>query len=175
MLGDTSSTAPEPSDPLMRESVEPRYGIHPSTGQELAPPGSKSLQNSINGHEWNIHDQSALQYACIFPIEPRACLTKQEAAAARDQGQRVAACACTNYPNEEFGNPLCQDEAGIFDQTQRHAAAYPAVRQLRVLEAYGDNAIVASICPKSTDMTRADAGYRPAVNALFERLREALD
>jgi hypothetical protein len=37
-----------------------------------------------------------------------------------------------------------------------------------------DNAIVASICPKITDQGNPDFGYNPAVAAIIDRLKEAL-
>jgi hypothetical protein len=44
-----------------------------------------------------------------------------------------------------------------------------------VLRDYGDNSIVASICPKNTtDPTAADFGYRPAIAAIVDRLGERL-
>jgi hypothetical protein len=48
------------------------------------------------------------------------------------------------------------------------------VRELEVLRAFGDNSIVASICPKSVDTDAKDYGYRPAMAAIIERLKEGL-
>ena len=46
-----------------------------------------------------------------------------------------------------------------------------------VLKRYGDNSIVASICPKVLDVDPTDAsyGYNPAVNAIIDRLKERLE
>jgi hypothetical protein len=48
------------------------------------------------------------------------------------------------------------------------------LRQLQVLYDYGDNSIVASICPKTIDEGASDFGYRPAVDALLTRLSPLL-
>lgn len=165
----------QPADPLMRESVTPRTGTNPATGEALAPPGSGYMANKINGHEWTIKDESDLQYACIFPVADNKCITKADAEAKRDNGESVSNCDCTDYPGDEWGNPLCQAQGDAFDDTQRHAKAYPGLRELEVLKAYGANSIVASICPKSVDDAgAADYGYRPAVRAIVDRLKEQL-
>jgi hypothetical protein len=44
-------------------------------------------------------------------------------------------------------------------------------RQLQVLKGYGDNAVVASICPRNlADAAASDFGYRPALPSLLERI-----
>jgi hypothetical protein len=59
--------------------------------------------------------------------------------------------------------------------TQVAAKAYPSIRPLQVLRDFGPNSIVASICPKNTASRDAlDFGYRPAVTAIVERLKEQL-
>jgi hypothetical protein len=164
-----------PLDPLMWESVTPRSGTNPATGEALAPPDSGFNANSINGHEWNIVDESDLQYACVFPKEQNDCPTKEEADMLRDMGQSVSNCDCTDYPGDDFKNPLCQSTQGAFDASQRRAKAYPGLRELEVLKAFGQNSIVASICPKTVDNPNAaDFGYRPAVRAIVDRLKEQL-
>jgi hypothetical protein len=59
--------------------------------------------------------------------------------------------------------------------TQYWSKAYPGVRHLEVLEGYGANSIVASICARNVeDDTAADFGYRPAIAAIVDRLKEQL-
>jgi hypothetical protein len=42
-----------------------------------------------------------------------------------------------------------------------------------VLEARGSNSILASICPRNTtDASAIDFGYRPAIDAVIERLAQ---
>jgi hypothetical protein len=163
-----------PADPLMRESVTPRSGQNPATGEALAPPGSGYAAMSINGHEWDILDSSQLQYACVYPLPERVCPSQGDAEVALDEGLSVPGCTCTDYPNSEFGNPLCQAEDDSFDTTQRRAGAFPGLRQLQVLYDMGPQAVVASICPKSMDPASADFGYRPAFAALVKRLKSHL-
>jgi hypothetical protein len=75
---------------------------------------------------------------------------------------------------------LCEAEPGVSPSgtLQYWAKAYPGLRQLEVLRDYGDNSIVASICARNVDVTtaaeRADFGYRPAIDAIVDRLKEQL-
>jgi hypothetical protein len=171
-----------PLDPLMIESVEPRTGTGPATGEALAPPDSTFDANTINGHEWRVQGGDAegrlgdLQYACVFPLaEPVPCLTNAEL---DELGEEAAAnipnCDCTDYGADSFKNPLCQGPDGSYGLTQTRAKAYPGVRELQVLKAFGTNSVVASICPKTTDRAALDYGYRPAMAAIIERLKEGL-
>ncbi len=178
ILGDVDPVLgyPTPLDPLMREQIEPRTGVNPATGVALAAPDGTYLQNPINGHEWNIADANDLQFACIFPIEAVECPDQDEVQDRQDAGELVPACDCTDFGGDEYQSPLCQAPDGSYDATQRFGKAYPGVRQLQVLRAFGANSVVASICPKTaSDANAADFGYRPAVNALLERFGEALN
>jgi hypothetical protein len=163
ILGDAASGA-LPTDPLMRESREPRAGVVPSTSQSLAPPDASSPEaNAVNGHEWLTSKSSAgdLQYACIFPL-----LTPNTNCAGGD-------CDC----NTDGKNPLCQDDAGNYTDTQFRAKAYPGARELGVLEQIGDQGIVASVCPaqlKNPGAEQRDFGYRPATGAIIDRLKKRL-
>ena len=56
-----------PKDPLMIESVEPRTGTNPITGDVLVT-SAQPLANKINGHEQSIPQRDDLQAACIFPL-----------------------------------------------------------------------------------------------------------
>lgn len=138
-----------PTDPLMHEQIEARSGTNAA----------------INGGEWNILDRDDLQYACTFELnQPVECPAQADLM----MGETVA-CDCTYYGGDEFNNPLCN---GL---TQTHAKAYPSIRPLQVLRDYGPNSIVASICPKNTtDDGAPDYGYRPAVAAIIDRLKEQL-
>ena len=117
---------------------------------------------------------SDLQYACTFPlITPKECAPGD------------ALCDCSagkNGSTEELvltNSPLCQAPGGGVGTTQYRAKAYPGTRQLKVLKAFGQNAIAASICPKVTKPTGAPSsnpnyGYNPAIAAILDRLKEAL-
>jgi hypothetical protein len=147
-----------PDDPLMVEDVSPRTGTHPITGETPAP-ASDPLGNQINGHEYGIPNKDDLQYACIFDL-----------ATPRDCTMASTNCDCTDANND---NPLCYN-AG-FGTTQYRAKAYPGVRELQLLKAVGTQGIVGSICPaQQSDDTLFNFGYRPAVGAIVERLKQAL-
>jgi hypothetical protein len=168
-------------DPLMVEAVAPRPG--------LPGPASGLLENPINGHEWNTGNND-LQYACVFSLEElgtRTCDQSVYCANAADPvkcKRAFVGCSCSKYADGYTENsPLCQTDAGTYSNVQRYAKAYPGVRELQALRAFHElngqtnNAIVASICPKSlakgTEGT-SGYGYNPAVAALVDRLKEKL-
>jgi hypothetical protein len=149
-----------PRNPLMIESELARAGVERG--------------NEVNGREYVTDDANEpgmamdLQYACIFPLpEPRDCSTARPG----------DGCDCAPT---DLDRPLCERDPGVSaaGTTQYWAKAYPGTRQLQVLEAYGKNSIVASICARNVDITtqnsRADFGYRPAVDSIVERLKERL-
>jgi hypothetical protein len=164
ILGDPAHQQP-PSDPLMIESVDPRSGVHPITGEALAPPGS-GWQNTVNGSEYSLPSRNDLQYACIFPLAP---LTEP-----RDCSATQGSCDCSHPDNDK---PLCSQNPADGGQPtlQTGAKAYPGVRELQLLRDAGDQGIVGSICPRQLDTPEAtDFGYRPAIGAIVERLKQAL-
>ncbi len=146
----------DPLDPLMKESIDPRTGTNPVTGDALGPTASGPLNNKINGSEWDITSRADLQYACVFPLPTPI--------------PNGGDCP----PNNQ--NPLCFDGSN-FGTTQYRAKAYPDRRELAVLKGVGDQAIVASICPAKIDPTQSSApdwGYRPAIATIIDRLKTAL-
>ncbi|HWA74589.1 MAG TPA: hypothetical protein VG937_19725 [Polyangiaceae bacterium] len=156
-----------PGDKLMFETPKDRSTLfgaapHPLVGAEaaLAASSSSTRTNAINGHETNIADNSELQYACIFALP-----------VIKDCTAGAAACEC-RMTDSAFNRAVCNGTS------QTHARAFPGVRELRVLKAFGDltgNAVPASICPKTlTDTASPSYGYSPAVNALVDALRPVL-
>jgi hypothetical protein len=158
VLGDPAASPPvPPSDPHMIVSSAPRPGI--------AGPNSAFGADPKNGHEWLVSPSGAggdLQYACTFPLaEPRDCAPTS------------SDCDCRN--GDVSKSSLCQDPSGAYGNRQFAAKGYPGLRELELLKALGDQGIVGSICPKNTtESTRLDYGYAPAIAALIERLRVAL-
>jgi len=164
ILGDPATGEP-PLDPLMIPSSDPRTGLHPLTGEALAPTDSTDPRaNSINGHESVNNDNGDLQYACTFPLEtPRVCNNDE-------------ACDCTELDLPK-NRPLCNPPGGGAAQTTQHyAKAYPGPRHLAVAQALGDKASIASICPKVIEPpTSAPAyGYNPAAAHMYDRLAGGL-
>jgi hypothetical protein len=155
-----------PIDPLMRESPEPRSGKHPSGDPALDPAAVEALPgaNAANGHEWRPTSVVGdLQYACTFELaEPVPCTSSN--------------CDCYDVGQAGYADnkPLCQASNGAYGATQYAAKAYPGLRQLEVLRDFGDNSIVASICPKLLDPGSDDYGYNPAVDAIVDRLADYL-
>jgi len=150
-----------PDDPFMIESITPRTGTNPATGEATAPTSAGQLASSINGHERSTNN-SDLQYACVFELKtPRDCSTVS------------FGCDCSGGSSGD--NPLCQDASGQYGQLQYFAKGFPGTRQLQVLRDLGDQAVVASICPKDTATPTASAyGYNAAMDALAARLAPVL-
>jgi hypothetical protein len=165
VLGDPSHNV-APSDPFMRESVEPRSGKNPVTGDAIQPPESMDPQASpINGHEQANVEKNDLQYACTFKLEmPTSCADHD--------------CDCTpeDGGTTARSTPLCQPPSGgPAGATQYFGKAYPGLRELEVLKGIGDSAIVASICPKVLTQGALGYGYEPAVDAIVDRLKIPLN
>ena len=153
-----------PTDPLMIEAVDPRMGSNPVTNDPIVAPTTGPNTNPINGHEYSNPDRSDLQYSCIFPLS----------GAGRDCSQTNGGCDCKKKGND---NPLCVDNPadGGERTLQKYAKAYPGVRELSVLKGAGSQGIVGSICPaQTTNAQTFDFGYRPAIGAIVERLKQAL-
>jgi hypothetical protein len=157
-FGDPETGAP-PGDPLMIESVAPRTGTHPLTGEALEPPtATVALANAINGHERIVAAQDDLQYACIYrrPVA---------------EDCSASTCECVGPPEIDT-NPICQQEDGSYSTVQRFVRAVPSLRELAVLSQLGDQAAVASICaPIVTGNTQPIFGYKPAIDAMMRALR----
>ncbi|HVW25167.1 MAG TPA: hypothetical protein VHC69_07325 [Polyangiaceae bacterium] len=154
-------------DALMQESQGQRSGVDDEQPPKpLADPSAGYLANPINGHEW-LTGTDDLQYACIFKLNEADA--KQCANADVNSG-----CDC-EQDGVDAKNPLCQDSSGNYSTTQRFAKAYPGLRELQVLKDLDKHSIVASICARNLeDDTRQDYGYRPAVDAIVDRLKEVL-
>lgn len=161
-----------------RPEVDGSPGIPPTLPQmiesQVARPGVAN-GNLINGREYNtaavrgadmVATPDDLEYACIFPLaEPRNC---------NDRDPDTEACDC--YQGD-LNRPLCEQTPGTTaaGTTQYWAKAYPGTRHLEVLKGYGNNSIVASICARNvTDAAASDFGYRPAIAAIVDRLKEQL-
>ncbi len=166
-------------DPHMYQSVDPRDGLEGPPGDGLAAAkactANKCGSDPAHGREWDTTNtapnkqKADLQYACTFPLEaplaaPRNCA---------DPVQAKGGCDCDGkvFP------PLCGGQDG---RQQLRAKAYPTIRQFSVVRLLGEQGIAASLCPltdskgKLFPETSDFYGYRPAVAAIVDRLKNAL-
>jgi hypothetical protein len=174
IAGDPEHYVPAKS-PYMVESTTPRSGTDPDpiTGTTLAPPGSPAGTNPINGHEWTPKMPAGdIEYACIFPlIDPATGMS-----APIDEGATsgITTGDCVGGTSD---SPLCAPNPndGMKNSLQVNAKAYPGIKHLAIARGMGTQGIVGSICPAQlTDNTSPDFGYRPAVQAIIDRLKLAL-
>jgi hypothetical protein len=148
----------------MQEAISARSGTHPIlTDIKL----SLTERNEINGHEWNSQNQD-LMYACRLPLLPP-----------KDCSKATGNCDCPDADQtaaDLAGNPLCQEDVGKpYGQTQYWAKAYPGTRFIEVMNRFQSGSIIASICTPNVDRpAEDDFGYRPAVNAIIDRLKSQL-
>lgn len=147
-------------DPHMLESLTPRAGI--------------SAGDAIVLGDWNTKGEE-IERACTFllptPINQAAPFSGE----------------CTSDGDDSLGDvvgdPICDQVAGT--STEIYAGATPAVRELSVARALGNQAVVSSICPihlqidgdagtTSEAITNASHdplfGYEPATNLLISRM-----
>jgi hypothetical protein len=136
-------------DPHMLESDQKRQGI--------------GNPDPIVGHDYTTNGAD-LEYACTFPLAtPRDCT----------QTVNKFACDCENGSD----SPLC-DPAN--PNSQIRGKAYPSLRELALVRAMKDQGIVSSLCPRTDQNgnllpnTDPDYGYRPAVRAIIDRLKNSL-
>jgi hypothetical protein len=154
-----------PADPFMIESIAPRTGTNPVTGDAMAPPGSPADANAINGHEYTVSNADDLQYACVFPL-----LFGTE----KDCSDACARCDCDMTDSDR---PVCAPNPADGGQPtlQVKAKAYPGLRELGVIKNAGEQGVVASIC--STQATEAASpifAYKPFVGSLVSTMKKRL-
>lgn len=162
LLGDPATQTP-PGDPLMIESVTPRMGANPVTGDALQPPGSPTLANPINGHERILVKTDDLQYACIYARPTfKAC----------NEGTPDCECKSTDFD----GNPLCQGPDGTYTNVQRFSKGLPGARQLAVIRDLDTQGAVGSVCAAvPIDESQGTFAYKPAVDAMLRSLRPRVE
>jgi hypothetical protein len=162
ILGDYARGVP-PTDPFMIDSIDPRSGRNPLTNQPIAP-YTAANDSTINGHEQNVVNRDDLQYACTFRLPaPIPCST------ANQDG-----CDC-NASEQAYSRPLCEYPGAAMDGTQVYGKAYPGRRELEVARRLRDQAVLASICPRTLeDPMHPSYGYVPAMRALQRQVRRVL-
>jgi hypothetical protein len=165
-----------------REEVVGQPATPPTVVQMVESEFARSsvqLGNEKNGRDYDTALGDAmgtpddLEYSCIFPLRQAPPLPPL-----RDCADADPKSACDCFPGDN-DRPLCEQRPG--DPTspagtvQYWAKAYPGTRHLEVLQGYGENSIVASICAREVENQDAvDFGYRPAIAAIVDRLKEQL-
>jgi hypothetical protein len=132
------------------------------------------LCDPINGREWAT-SKGDLQFSCIFDLTPQFGGVGKDCSQAEYQG--ACDCSSTSINN---GTQLCDSATPTL---QVYGKAYPSVREMIIAKAMskstsGDQGIVSSLCPiHVTDESGGSDplyGYRPAVNAIINRLKASL-
>jgi hypothetical protein len=139
------------------------------------PPGASGAPagiscDPINGGEWATK-KGDLQFSCVFDIRPQFGGTGKDCTQAQYQGACDCATGALNANTQ-----LCQGTLQVFGK------AYPSVREMIIAKAMststaGNQGIVSSLCPiHVTEQGAGDPlyGYRPAVNAIINRLKNSL-
>jgi len=178
-------------DPHMIESYQPRTGaVVPDGGFSVADSSAAEGADPISGREW-ITDSTMAQhnglnvdreYACTFKLPaPRDCST----AATNADPTLLDSCDCMSPVSGTGAFTHAQVPAVCNDATptqQDYAKAYPTIRELLLAQQLGEvdganQGVVSSLCPiHSVPATPNDPlyGYRPAMAAIVDRLRNSL-
>jgi hypothetical protein len=158
------------ADPHMIESENPRAGL-------ACNANSNDNCDPLNGREWSTNKKD-LQFSCIFQL---ADANGQATSKDCTQPQYQGACDCAVGSNSQ-NTPLCQKVNGAYTNVQINGKAYPSVREMAIAHAManstgGVQGIVSSVCPIHTTKSGSTDplyGYRPAVNAIVNRLKKSL-
>ena len=153
LIGDPDGHIP-PGDVFMKESIAKRSGTSIIVAGESLP-GTNNLNRGDRNIDNIVNDD--LQYTCIFDLEMP-----------NPTGFDCEGCDTEPLCDDPLCNPANKSE-------QVAAKAYPGLRELALLRGMQDQGIFASICPAETqDLTAANYGYRPAVGAIIDRLKQEL-
>jgi hypothetical protein len=136
-------------------------GPSDDTGRaSLPPPSASDTADPISGREWDTKGVD-LQSACVFDLPaPRDCSLLEN----------KFACECTGTSPtapDYKDPPLCDPTVHTM---QLRARAVPAPRILTVANGLGAQAVVASVCARTSDEASSDFGYRPALGTLLDRV-----
>jgi hypothetical protein len=177
-------------DPHMIEAFAPRPGLVAlTTGPNPTGGGS----DAVNGGEWVTNGLTPVthslpvdrEYACIFPLvdpttgtpQPRDCTSTDYSV------QEACDCSVAGLPLDavpavcgtQSGGPFA---SGSNEYTkQYYAKAYPTTREITLVELMGGQGILSSLCPIHVTAQGASDplfGYRPAVTAIVNRLKNSL-
>ncbi len=176
-------------DPHMVESYQPRTSAAvPAGGFPVAATSAAEGADPISGREWITNSTMPMhqglfvdrEYACTFKLATaRQC---DNAATAADP-TLLDSCDCSPPQSGAFTHDqvpaVCNDATPT---QQDFAKAYPTIRELLLAKLLGEvpganEGVVSSICPIHTVEGEAGDplyGYRPAVSAIVDRLKQSL-
>jgi hypothetical protein len=145
----------------------------PAAGANGGSVAGQPLCDPINGREWQ-PNKGDLQFACIFDLKPQYGGTGKDCTNAEYKD----ACDCATGALNS-GTQLCDS---VTPTLQVYGKAYPSIREMVIAKAMstskiGNQGIVSSLCPiHVTEQGTGDPlyGYRPAVNAIINRLKNSL-
>jgi hypothetical protein len=161
----------EEHGPLAGNIMANASSCPPTTGGSVK---GQPLCDPINGREWATN-KGDLQFSCIFDLTPQYGGTGKDCSQAEYSG----ACDCATGALNA-GTQLCDSATPTL---QVYGKAYPSVREMVIAKAMsnsaaGNQGIVSSLCPiHVTDQSGGNDplfGYRPAVNAIINRLKASL-
>ena len=130
-------------------------GIDPRMMESITPrPGVQGEWNTLSSGPFIDYE-----YACTFDLPKSRTCTSGD-----------TSCDCQGAVD---GPPLCSSPGST---TQVKGKAYPTIRELRVAQSLGDQAVVASLCAQVVTGSTADPayGYNPAMQAIVTRLKKSL-
>ena len=156
----------QPDDPLLVESTAPRAGTNPATG-DRAGSAERGFARQPDQRTRVDHPRQRP------PVRLRLQARRRPRTAARRPAPAATATTSTRATRP---TTRCVRTSGSYSKVQRYAKAYPGLRQLEVLHDIGDQAVVASICPKSGsgDTTSSAYGYNAAMAALVRQIAPVL-
>jgi hypothetical protein len=151
----------------------------PRAPANCGPTSAADNCDPINGREWDT-GKNDLQFACIFPLVDPA--TGMPAPRDCTDPKYTGACDCAAGSNSQ-NTPLCLKNGSAYTTTQTYGKAYPSVRAMEIAHAMaaspsGNQGIVSSVCPIHTSFVGGPTdplyGYRPAANAIANRVKRGL-
>jgi hypothetical protein len=161
----------EEGGPLAASVMANASQCPPTSGGSVA---GQPLCDPINGRERNTN-KGDLQFSCIFDLRPQYGGIGKDCSQPQYQG--VCDCATGALDGD---TQLCDS---VTPTLQVYSKAYPPVREMIIAKAMststaGNQGVVSSVCPiHVTDQAGGNDplfGYRPAVNAIVDRLRNSL-
>ena len=139
-------------DPRLVQSITPRAGRPDPSAPDALP----NDPDNRTHRDWDTKKRD-LQYACSFPLVT--AVSKEE----------------TLDCQPDSDAPLCasRDQSVVRDQVR--ARSFPTPRPMQIAHGLGAQATIASLCPSDlSDPTATTYGYRPALDALVDRLKAGL-